>query len=258
MSAIADSPRKRRSGFAEFVSMIFWAIVIALVVQVLIVQSFTIPSASMEPTVDVGDYVFVDKYAYGYSRYSFSYGVLGLENGVIPFTGRILTKNPKRGEIVVFRNPKQLGVDFIKRVIGLPGDKIQMKEGVLIINGSPVERTFEKDFQETDDHGQPVKGKQYTETLSNGVSYHIWKTTDEGNANNTPVYEVPAGQFFVMGDNRDNSEDSRFTNELGFIPADNLIGRAWMIYFNHSGNSPIWQVWDWNTTVRKDRLFKFL
>jgi signal peptidase I len=255
MSASADAAQKPRSGFLDFMSTIFKALILALLVQMFLVQSFNSPTGSMDHTLDVGDYLFVDKYAYGYSRYSFSYGVLGLEDGIIPFSGRILPKAPKRGEIAVFRSPKARGVDYVQRVIGLPGDKIQMKEGVLIINGTPVPRVFDKDYDETDYLGHHVTGKQYTETLSNGVSYHVLKTKDDGNANTTPVYEVPAGSFFMMGDNRDNSEDSRF-NAVGFIPFDRLIGRPWMIYFSHTGNSPAWQVWDWPSTVRRDRLFK--
>ena len=257
MSATIVAAKKTRGWFAEFVVTIFQALILALLVQLFLVQSFTIPSGSMEHTLDVGDYLFVNKYAYGYSRYSFSYGVLGLDSGIIPFNGRVLQKAPKRGEIAVFRNPKVTGVDYVKRVIGLPGDKIQMKAGVLIINGTPVPRVLDKDFDETDEQGQHVTGKQYTETLPNGVSYQVLKRTDDGNANNTSVYEVPAGQYFMMGDNRDNSEDSRFET-LGTIPFDNLIGRPWFIYFSHAGTAPAWQVWTWGATVRFDRLFKML
>jgi signal peptidase I len=256
MSTTDRSVKKPRGGFGEFVSTIIQALVIALLVQMFVFQSFYIPSGSMKPTLDVGDFLFVDKFAYGYSRYSFSYGVFGLQNGIIPFNGRIIEKAPKRGDIVVFRQPNSNGIDFIKRVIGLPGDKIQMQAGVLSINGTPVPRVYDAEFNDTDDTGEQVSGKEYTETLPNGVSYHVWKMTDAGGANNTPVYQVPPDRYFMMGDNRDNSEDSRFLEAVGYVPFQNLIGKARLVYFSHTGIGPTWGILTGQSAVRWDRIFK--
>ncbi len=256
--SVASDEKKSDGGVFEIISIVVQALALALVVQMFLFQPFNIPSGSMEHTLRVGDFLFVSKYSYGYSRYSFSNKFLGVERGIIPFSGRIWGGEPVRGDIAVFREPSDDRVDYIKRVIGLPGDKIQMKQGVLYINGAAVKRDFDKDFDEIDYLGQEVRGKQYTETLPNGISYKVLKTTDDGPYNNTAVFEVPPGHYFMMGDNRDNSQDSRFLSVVGYVPAENLIGRARMIFFSHEGDSPVWQVWKWPWTLRFSRFFTLL
>ena len=188
-------------------------------------QPFSIPSTSMMPTLMIGDYVFVAKYAYGYGRYSFPYS---------PLSGRIFASEPARGDVVVFRTPKDTSVDYIKRVVGLPGDRIQIQQGQLILNDRAVTRVPLKDVSAgsacgTDGH---AKVKRWRETLPNGASYVTYDCIDNGFYDNTNVYTVPAGHFFVLGDNRDNSTDSRAAGAIGFVPMDNLVGKAVRIFWS--------------------------
>jgi signal peptidase I len=196
----------------------------------------------------VGDYLFVSKYSYGFSHYSLPFSP--------PlFSGRIWAGSPERGDVVVFRLPKDDSVDYIKRVIGLPGDRIQMIAGVLHINGQPVTRERIDDFIETDEHGQTSRVKRWRETLPNGVSYATLDLIDNGFYDNTPVYEVPPGHFFMMGDNRDNSTDSRVLSQVGYVPLENIIGRAQIIFFSIGEGDRAWEVWRWPWSVRWARLF---
>ncbi len=202
------------------------ATIIALVVRSFLFQSFNIPSGSLVPTLLVGDYVFVSKYAYGYSKHSFPFSFVN-------FAGRVLGSDPKRGDIAVFHNDKDMGKDYIKRVIGLPNDSIQMRDGVLFINDVAVKKerigTFETDKPDRIMRKVP----QYRETLPNGVSYTtIEIESGRGYLSHTGVFNVPAGHYFMMGDNREDSQDSRVPSKVGFVPIENFIGRAEMVYFS--------------------------
>jgi signal peptidase I len=199
----------------------------------------------MVPTLLIGDYLFVSKFSYGYSRYSLPFGI-GL------FEGRIFADQPERGDVAVFKLPRDNRTDYIKRIIGLPGDTIQMRAGRLYINGELVERKRIADF-EPGGSGHPLR--QYVETLPNGVSHPIIEMSDEGNLDDTAVYTVPPGHYFAMGDNRDNSLDSRVLSGVGYIPAANLIGRAEFLFFSTNGEAKLWEIWNWPRSIRFDRLF---
>jgi signal peptidase I len=260
MSVTTDKPAKSSGG--ETIKVIIQALLLALVVRTLLFQPFNIPSGSMKSTLLVGDYLFVSKYAYGYSRFSLPYG-LHL------FDGRIWSKPPERGDIVVFKLPSDQSTDYIKRVIGLPGDHVQMKSGVLYINDVAVPKVYVDTFN---DDG--VAEKRYRETLPNGVSYMVLDQRSNGDWDNTDVYEVPPDHYFMMGDNRDNSSDSRVPPTLGgvgYVPFENLVGRAEVIFFSfdeaqkmdETGRSEIttnhiWELWKWPEAVRWGRLLKVL
>ena len=236
----------------ETVKVGLQALLIALVVRTLLFQPFNIPSGSLVPTLLIGDYLFVSKYSYGYSKYS-----LPLSE-YLPFEakGRIWSAEPKRGDIAVFKLPKDNATDYIKRVIGLPGDRIQMINGTLTINGKAVKREQIADYATTDAFGQPIQVPQYVETLPGGVSHRIIERDgDRGMWDNTQVYTVPPNHFFMMGDNRDNSTDSRDLGSVGYVPFDNFVGRAEVIFFSIDEGTPAWQLWNWPAHVRWSRLF---
>jgi signal peptidase I len=198
-----------------------------LLIRTFLFQPFSTPSGSLKPTLLVGDYMFVSKYSYGYTRYSFPFSPpLAL------ISGRIFASEPERGDVVVFRLPKDPSTDYVKRVVGLPGERIQMINGLLHINGLAVRRERIEDFIETEDNGRQVRIKQWRETLPNGVSHPTLDMIDNGFYDNTKEYRVPAGHYFMMGDNRDNSTDSRVENAVGYVPVENLIGRVQVIFWS--------------------------
>jgi signal peptidase I len=250
------SGTKSDSGIGETIRVVIHALLIALVIRTFLFQPFNIPSGSMKATLLVGDYLFVSKYSYGYSHYS-----IPLSPPL--FSGRIFGSEPNRGDVVVFRLPKDDSTDYIKRVIGLPGDRIQMKEGLLYINGAPVQREKLSDFTGEDPCGPSestaiVQVKRWKETLPNGVSYESLDCQDNSYYDNTNEYQVPAGHYFMMGDNRDNSTDSRVLSAVGYVPAENLVGRAQMIFFSIRQGEHAWMFWRWPVAVRWSRLFKIV
>jgi len=239
--------KKKSGGLVENIKTIVYAGLIAIGIRTFAFEPFNIPSGSMIPTLLVGDYLFVSKYSYGYSRFSFP---------LSPplFSGRIFGRAPSRGDVAVFKLPRDTSIDYIKRIIGLPGDRIQMRLGILYINGTEVPRQLLGDYTATGD-GPPMAMRLYKETLPNGVVHDILKAGDDGPLDNTQEYLVPDGYVFAMGDNRDNSLDSRVLNAVGFIPQENLVGRAEFLFFSVDATAPWWEVWEWPLEIRWSRLF---
>ncbi|MCX5515152.1 signal peptidase I [Kaistia algarum] len=259
MSVAGEKYKAERGGLGETVKIVIQALLIAVVVRTFLFQPFNIPSGSMKATLLVGDYLFVSKYAYGFSKYSLPFS---------PdlFTGRIWASPPKRGDVAVFRLPRDPSVDYIKRVIGLPGDKIQMIDGVLQINGQAVKKEKVDDYTTTDEFGTEVRVPRFRETLPDdklpngsihkGISYEVLDLDPHSMWDDTPIYEVPPDHYFMMGDNRDNSTDSRVLAAVGYVPFENFVGRAELVFFSVKEGDPAWQFWRWPWTVRFDRIFK--
>ena len=261
----------------ELGKTVVFALLIALVLRIVLFQPFTIPSASMEPTLYEGDYIIVSKFSYGWSHHS------------IPFSpeishGRLLNHAPTRGDIVVFKLPRDGHTDYIKRLIGLPGDQIQVKGGVLYINDKAIPREAQKPGPASSPYGVTQDAERYKETLPNGKSFVTNDFGPMGGADSTGVYTVPKGCYFMMGDNRDNSVDSRFDPGLnpdsyaaktckwdasldgqvasdlgvGFVPAENLVGKAQIILLSWKAGASLFKPWTWFTLARPSRWFHIL
>ena len=244
----------------EILKVVVQALAIAFVVRVFLFQPFVIPSGSMENTLRVGDYVFVSKYSYGYSKYSFAIPTF-FWNEIVPadFAGRFWPGEPKRGDVIVFRKPSDTNIDYIKRLVGLPGDEIQVKDEILYINGKEVPRTRLEDVDGFTPGGEPRKIAQYEETFPNGVKPHVLDRESDRNLSNTSVFKVPPGHYFMMGDNRDNSSDSRAPDGgVGMVPFDNLVGKAQIVFFSSNGSFVWFKPWTWPTSIRWTRLFSLI
>lgn len=283
---------KTKNKAREWFDTLFYGLLIAIAFRSILLEPFNIPSGSMIPTLHVGDHIFVQKWPYGYSRYSFPFGSWHMWNG------RLFKTMPKTGDIIVFRNPINESVDYVKRLIGLPGDTVQVKDGRLYINGKIVERrdprpyivatlprslrsvgyyrdniavrgnkvlvddapaTFNYTVEYKDDafcrmyNGAcgVFRATEYTEVLPNGVEHSIIEFSDKEKLDNTPLFTVPENHLFFMGDNRDNSNDSRA--DVGFVPIEYALGRVWFIWYSHNYVAPMLAVWNWGAKMRWNR-----
>jgi len=282
MTDVADTlPPEEKGGavqeFIEIIKTVAYALGIALVLRVLLFQPFTIPSASMEPNLYQGDYIIVSKFSYGYSKHSIPFSP--------PlFNGRILGGKPKRGDIVVFKLPRDTKIDYIKRLIGLPGDQVQVRGGLVYINGKPLQQQPMPSALVENGYGQTLPALRFSETNPEGRKYATQDFGPDGGSDNTGVYTVPEGCYFFMGDNRDNSLDSRFNpgvspfktgpgtckwdyandqyigmqEGVGFVPAENLVGKAQIILLSWNANAHLFKPWTWFLDARPSRFFRVL
>ena len=226
------------------------ALALVLVVRTVAAEPYTVPTPSMVPTLMVGDKLVASKYAYGYSRYS-------TPIGEFPMKGRVLDSAPERGDVIVFRLPRDTSETYVKRVIGLPGDTVQMKEGRLFINGRMAERR-ETGTMVTELGGRSFTLHHYIETLPGGRDHDVIEMSDEDTLDNTREFTVPAGQYFMMGDNRDDSLDSRVAavaGGVGMVPAENLVGRVDMVLYSHDPETAWWTPAGWRDLAKHLRLF---
>lgn len=250
----SDMTAKQQTGesWGELAKTVIYAGLIAIVIRTFLFQPFNIPSASMEATLLVGDYLFVEKFSYGYSRYTFPFGAWPVGDKM---HGRFMGSQPTRGDVIVFKYPQDNSTDFIKRLIGLPGETIQMKDGRLYINNVIVPRKRVADYIEKVD-GEEHHVPQYEETLPGGKTYFTLDRDPESPLDNTELFRVPAGHYFMMGDNRDNSDDSR--QAVGFVPYENLEGKAMIRFFSTDGSARFWEVWKWPFAVRYSRILSLV
>jgi signal peptidase I len=239
---------EKKDSITETVKTVIYAVLLALFIRSVAFEPFNIPSGSMLPNFLVGDYLFVSKYSYGYSRYSFPLGIVPI-NGRWWYDGA--PSQPQMGDKVVFKLPTNPSVNYIKRLIGTPGDTIQVKAGRLYINGKMIERTYLGDYTTKEE-----TLKKYEEALPNGVKHIILERSDEEALDNTELYTIPAGHYFMMGDNRDNSADSRVTELVGFVPLENLLGPARFTFFSLDEDFDIRKPWDFFGHIRYSRMFR--
>lgn len=241
------SENKKEDGLIDTVKTVCYAIVIAGLIRTFWFEPFKIPSGSMYPTLEVGDFLFISKYTYGYSRHSFPFSFPNFE-------GRIWQDLPKRGDVVVFKSEHDLKPDFIKRVIGLPGDTVQVINGRLYINGKMMDRKEIGHYVISEYVPFPLEFKEYVETLPEGQTHHILEYSDEADVvDNTPLFTIPEGHYFMMGDNRDNSNDSR--QIIGMVPLDNIEGKARFLFYSHDDTARWYNPISWITSIRWKRLF---
>ncbi len=233
---------------SDFVKTALIAVAIALLIRSIFFEPFHIPSGSMKPTLLIGDYLFVNKPAYGYSRFSFPFDIAPIEQ-------RIFAKEPKRGDVIVFALPTNSSVDYIKRIVAMPGERVMISRGRLFINDRIVPRTLVGEVEVDSGNGRVQKLTGYIETLPGGVTHKIYEVSDYEALDNTDLYTVPEGHYFVMGDNRDNSQDSRVASLVGPVPFENIVGRADFLFFSTNGYAHLFEIWKWPWSIRYDRLF---
>ena len=236
-----------KSSFVNNLKALFWALLIAGVIRTFAIEPFKIPSGSMKPNLLVGDFLFVSKWNYGYSKYSFPFGLA-------PFSGKIFEKNPERGDIIVFKLPGQENINYVKRLLGLPGETIKVIDGEVFIKKNNS-LNFEKLNQISDDL---FFDDQYQEEINQLIedNYKILNITDNGPLDYTPEYIIPQNKYFFMGDNRDNSSDSRVMSGVGFVPKENMIGKVWFIWLSIDTQFSITKFWTLPLHIRYERLFK--
>jgi len=237
---------KKNNLINNFKSIIL-AVFIAILIRSFIVEPFNIPSGSMKPNLLVGDFIFVSKWSYGYSKHSLPFSI-----PLIP--GKFFARLPDRGDIVVFKTPYDNRTDYIKRVIGLPGDEIEIINGQIFINSKIIIKEKIDDFIDIDKYNNTKRIRKYKEYFYD-IEIDVLDLLDNGIVDNTQLYKVPKKHFFVMGDNRDNSQDSRFLNKVGFVPFENLVGKAQIIFFSLE-NSRFFELWKWPFAIRYERLMK--
>ena len=244
----ASSASRKSHRLDETTRTIITAVLVALFIRMFAFEPFNIPSSSMVPGLLIGDFLFVSKYSYGYSSRS---TVMGL----LPIKGRLFDKAPERGDVVVFKLPSDNSTDYIKRLVGLPGDTIEMRNGLLYINGVAVQRR-KLETPIVMNYVQPSSTTtDYIETFPDGHEHIIREEGDDRGLDDTPVFTVPPRSYFFMGDNRDNSQDSR-TSRVGFVPEENLVGKARILFFSLDDRARFWEIWKWPWALRLDRLFK--
>lgn len=246
-----DVAAKGDKGWDSSIRTFLFALFLALVFRSFAYEPFHIPSGSMKSNLLIGDYLFVSKFSYGYSRYSF------------PFSPRLFSGRkggfgkPERGDVVVFRLPSNTRIDYIKRVMGLPGDRLQVKDGIVYVNEQPLPRRYIDEFSDDENPNNIVTIPRFFETLPEGKILTVLKEKRNFPQDNTHVYIVPPGHYFMMGDNRDHSMDSRFLKEVGFVPEENIVGRADMIFFSVDLSQAHWyNPISWVMAFRGGRFFK--
>ncbi len=242
------SKLKEKNSLKELFKTLMVAGSIAIIFRSIFFEPFNIPSGSMIPTLLVGDYLFVSKYSYGYSKFSFPFGIM-------PIQERILDSTPRRGDVIVFRKPGDESVDYIKRLIALPNDTVQVKKGILFVNGKSAQRIRTNIGIIKNVFGEEKVLVQYKEKFEDSDYHYIIEASDSDPFDDTIEFKVPEDNFFFMGDNRDNSRDSR-TPEVGFVPKRNLIGKAQIIFFSHNSSASFFEFWKWHKAIRFNRIGK--
>lgn len=241
-------PLNAKEELKDFFKTALIAVLLAVLIRSFFYEPFNIPSGSMKPTLEIGDYLFVHKPSYGYSRYSFPFGV-------VPIEGRVKAKAPQRGDVIVFKLPTNTRVDYIKRIVGMPGETVQVRRGRLYINNKIVPREAVGVKKLENYRRGNTNIYEYIETLPGNVIHRIYEESDDEILDNTDTYVVPDDHYFVMGDNRDNSQDSRVGHSVGFVPFENIVGRADFIFFSTNGKASIFEPWKWPWSIRYERFF---